>query len=167
MHWKVKSFWGSRPLSRLELWPSFLNNTYPPPFTFISLFAFCQFYSLAHTNCYRRRTTISEAESGVSRLKMESSVKPSSLTFTWKLLSPLELGAQWIHGRGECPLWKFVNDNQIAGILFYKISFLLNWQLNWQWAQMKEGTVMASSICRADISCRTMFWRNVKSSQKM
>ena len=27
----------------------------------------------------------------------------------------LELGAQWIHGRGECPLWKFVNDNQIPG----------------------------------------------------
>merc|ERR1711892_508534 len=25
----------------------------------------------------------------------------------------LELGAQWIHGRGECPLWKFVKDNQI------------------------------------------------------
>lgn len=25
----------------------------------------------------------------------------------------IELGAQWIHGRGECPLWKFVNDNQI------------------------------------------------------
>ena len=27
----------------------------------------------------------------------------------------IELGAQWIHGRGECPLWKFVNDNQIPG----------------------------------------------------
>jgi len=26
----------------------------------------------------------------------------------------LELGAQWVHGRGECPLWKFVTDNQIA-----------------------------------------------------
>eukprot|EP00090_Calanus_glacialis_P007049 TRINITY_DN15513_c0_g1_i2.p1 TRINITY_DN15513_c0_g1~~TRINITY_DN15513_c0_g1_i2.p1 ORF type:complete len:476 (-),score=114.85 TRINITY_DN15513_c0_g1_i2:47-1474(-) len=25
----------------------------------------------------------------------------------------LELGAQWIHGRGDCPLWKFVKDNQI------------------------------------------------------
>jgi len=25
----------------------------------------------------------------------------------------IELGAQWIHGRGECPLWKFVLDNQI------------------------------------------------------
>ena len=30
----------------------------------------------------------------------------------------LEMGAQWIHGRGDCPLWKFVNDNQIAGNTF-------------------------------------------------
>ena len=28
----------------------------------------------------------------------------------------LELGAQWIHGRGDCPLWKFVKDNQIPGM---------------------------------------------------
>ena len=28
----------------------------------------------------------------------------------------LELGAQWIHGRGDCPLWKFFNDNQIPGM---------------------------------------------------
>ena len=28
----------------------------------------------------------------------------------------LQLGAQWIHGRVDCPLWKFVNDNQIPGM---------------------------------------------------
>ena len=25
----------------------------------------------------------------------------------------VELGAQWIHGRGENPLWKFVQENQV------------------------------------------------------
>ena len=132
MRWKVKSFWGSRLLSKAELWPSFLNNTtYPPPYTFSSLFAFCQFHSLTHTNFHPRRTTISEAESGVSRLKMESSVKPSSPPFTWKPLSRLELGAQWIHGRGECPLWKFVTDNEIGGkneIFCSNLVFTLTWQ---------------------------------------
>ena len=29
--------------------------------------------------------------------------------------SPLDLGAQWIHGRGECPLWQFVKVQ--AGVL--------------------------------------------------
>ena len=24
-----------------------------------------------------------------------------------------ELGAQWIHGRGENPLWKFVQENKV------------------------------------------------------
>uniref|UniRef100_A0A0K2UXP7 Spermine oxidase [Gallus gallus] n=1 Tax=Lepeophtheirus salmonis TaxID=72036 RepID=A0A0K2UXP7_LEPSM len=27
--------------------------------------------------------------------------------------APLETGAQWIHGRGENPLWKFVNENNV------------------------------------------------------
>jgi monoamine oxidase len=25
----------------------------------------------------------------------------------------VELGAQWIHGRGENPLWKFVQENKV------------------------------------------------------
>lgn len=25
----------------------------------------------------------------------------------------LELGAQWIHGRGDNPLWKFVHENKV------------------------------------------------------
>ncbi len=28
--------------------------------------------------------------------------------------SPLELGAQWIHGRGENPLWKFVQEHNVS-----------------------------------------------------
>jgi len=26
----------------------------------------------------------------------------------------VELGAQWIHGRGDNPLWKFVQEHQVA-----------------------------------------------------
>ena len=34
----------------------------------------------------------------------------------------VELGAQWIHGRGENPVWKYVNENNITG---------REWGLNW------------------------------------
>ena len=29
---------------------------------------------------------------------------------------PLELGAQWIHGRGENPLWKFAEENKVSKV---------------------------------------------------
>ena len=29
----------------------------------------------------------------------------------------IELGAQWIHGRGENPLWKFVVENKVLSYL--------------------------------------------------
>jgi protoporphyrinogen oxidase len=31
----------------------------------------------------------------------------------------LELGAQWIHGRGQNPLWKFVEENEVSYVTFW------------------------------------------------
>ena len=30
----------------------------------------------------------------------------------------LEMGAEWIHGKGENPLWKFVEENKVNDVLF-------------------------------------------------
>ncbi len=33
----------------------------------------------------------------------------------------VELGAQWIHGQGENPLWKFVQENQVRHLITQQI----------------------------------------------
>ncbi len=33
---------------------------------------------------------------------------------------PLELGAQWIHGRGENPLWKFVQEQGVKAFCSFR-----------------------------------------------
>ena len=55
----------------------------------------------------------------------------------------LELGAQWIHGRGECPLWKFVNDNQIPGEI----------NVNWQGQSQSQGLIQHDVISISYITC--------------
>ena len=38
----------------------------------------------------------------------------------------LEMGAEWIHGKGENPLWKFVEENKVnygLFVAFFKIAF--------------------------------------------
>ena len=54
--------------------------------------------------CLTKKITILEAEDRIG-----GRIHSIPMNGHW-----LELGAQWMHGRGDNPLWKFVSEHQVS-----------------------------------------------------
>ena len=49
---------------------------------------------------------------------------PRNIGHRENLGGQLEIGAQWIHGKGENRVWRFVNEQNIPGMIIYTIIML-------------------------------------------